>query len=64
MEPTGEKPRLQLIRETVKHKGIQVPKCEFGDIKNMIMREDDVWVCTFPRSGKLNILCMYIITLV
>lgn len=47
-EPGG-KPRLQL--ESMMHQGILILKCEIEEIKKMEMKEDDIWVCSFPRSG-------------
>lgn len=46
---SGGKPRLQI--DYMIHNGIQMPKCEIEDIKTLKMNEDDIWVCTFPRSG-------------
>ncbi|XP_053373334.1 amine sulfotransferase-like [Mercenaria mercenaria] len=45
----SEKPRLNL--EIVKCRGILIAKCERDEIEKMEMRDDDIWVCTFPRSG-------------
>ncbi|XP_060595287.1 sulfotransferase 1C4-like [Ruditapes philippinarum] len=33
------------------HKGVVILKCEIDDIHGLQMRDDDIWVCTFPRSG-------------
>lgn len=46
---SGAKPRIHL--KTMVHKGIVIAKCEIEEIKKMEMRDDDVWVCSFPRSG-------------
>jgi hypothetical protein len=38
--------------DVMMHKGILIAKCEIDKIQRFEMRDDDVWVCTFPRSGK------------
>ncbi|XP_045164645.2 sulfotransferase 4A1-like [Mercenaria mercenaria] len=45
----GEKENLQLRRAT--YKGIAMFECEIDDIEKMDTRDDDIWVCSFPRSG-------------
>lgn len=37
--------------DVMMHKGILIAKCEIDEIQKFEMRDDDVWVCTFPRSG-------------
>ncbi|XP_060569469.1 sulfotransferase 4A1-like [Ruditapes philippinarum] len=44
-----EKPDFQF--ERMVHKGEAMFKCEIDDIKRMETREDDIWVCSFSRSG-------------
>lgn len=44
----------------VKCKGHLLPNNfkNFGDeIESMKVRDDDIWVCTFPKTGKLPIYC-------
>lgn len=48
-KPAGEKPRIQLVRKH--YKGILMFENEIEEIEKMDTREDDVWVCSFPRSG-------------
>jgi hypothetical protein len=44
-----EKPRLQLVRKV--YKGVAMFENEVEEIEQMDTRDDDVWVCSFPRSG-------------
>lgn len=48
----GEKPDFQF--ERIVHKGVAMFKCEIDDIERMETREDDIWVCSFSRSGKIH----------
>lgn len=49
MAEQNEKPLLKLKPAT--YKGIAMFECEIDDIEKMETREDDIWVCSFPRSG-------------
>ncbi|XP_045170042.2 sulfotransferase 4A1-like [Mercenaria mercenaria] len=49
MDAAAEKPRLQLIRKV--YKGVVMFENEVEEIEKMETREDDIWVCSFPRSG-------------
>lgn len=33
------------------YKGIVVLEDQIEEIESMDIRDDDIWVCTFPRSG-------------
>ncbi|XP_060595160.1 sulfotransferase 4A1-like [Ruditapes philippinarum] len=48
-ETNDEKPRIQLGRK--QYKGIWMFDNEIEQIEVMDTREDDIWICTFPRSG-------------
>ena len=37
------------------YKGITLWNCDMERIKNMDILDDDVFVCTYPRSGKYNL---------
>ena len=45
------KPRMPLFQKV--YKGVLMFENEIEEIENMDTREDDIWVITFPRSGKL-----------
>ena len=45
------KPRMPLVRKV--YKGVLMYENEIEEIENMDTRQDDIWVITFPRSGKL-----------
>jgi hypothetical protein len=51
-ETNDEKPRIQLGRK--QYKGIWMFDNEIEQIEVMDTREDDIWICTFPRSGDYN----------
>jgi len=38
--------------KTIVYKGITLWNCDMGRIRNMEILDDDVFVCTYPRSGK------------
>ena len=40
------------------HKGILMVQCEIDEIQKFEMRDDDIWVCSFPRSGKGLSVCL------
>ena len=40
------------------HKGILMVQCEIDEIQKFEMRDDDIWVCSFPRSGKHLSVCL------
>ncbi|XP_060572025.1 sulfotransferase 4A1-like [Ruditapes philippinarum] len=46
---TDEKPAFHF--ERMVHRGVAMFKCEIDDIERMDTREDDIWVCSFSRSG-------------
>lgn len=48
-EITSEKPRFQLQRK--QYKGVWMFENEIEEIEKMDTRDDDIWVCTYPRSG-------------
>lgn len=48
-ENTSGKPRLQLNMQ--RYKGILFTSQEIEKIQIMEIRDDDVWVCSYPRSG-------------
>jgi hypothetical protein len=51
ISPEGnKKPKLPLIRKV--YKGILMFENEIEEIEHMDTREDDIWVITYPRSGK------------
>ncbi|KAL4222665.1 Sulfotransferase domain [Mactra antiquata] len=45
----AEKPKLQL--RLTAYKGIAMFECEFDEIQTMETKEDDIFVCSYPRSG-------------
>ena len=59
---SGEKSEDGAVAETkvnrkfdityMRHKGILICECEIDEIKKLEIRDNDIWVCTFPRSGK------------
>ena len=52
MAEQSEKPQPKL--RTATYKGIAMFECEIDDIEKMETKEDDIWVCSFPRSGESN----------
>lgn len=46
------KPRLQMVRK--RYKGIMMMENEIEEIQKMDLKEDDIWLCGFPRSGIFN----------
>lgn len=51
MEAAIEKPRIQLVRKH--YKGIWMFENEIEEIEKMDTREDDIWVCSYSRSGTI-----------
>ena len=47
-----EKPRLKF--KTKVYKGVVLLENEIEEIENMEIHDDDIWVCSYPRSGKSN----------
>ena len=47
-----ERPRLKFKTKT--YKGIILLENEIEEIENMEIHDDDIWVCSYPRSGKPN----------
>ena len=45
-----EKPRL--IFKTKVYKGVVLLENEIEEIEKMEIKDDDIWVCSYPRSGK------------
>lgn len=43
------KPRIQMVRK--RYKGIMMMENEVEEIEKMETREDDIWLCGYPRSG-------------
>jgi len=41
-----------IVVKTMVYKGITLWNCDLERIKNMEILDDDVFVCTYPRSGK------------
>ena len=50
MAEKEQKPRLFLKRKV--YKGVTMMENEVEEIEKMETRDDDIWVCSFPRSGK------------
>jgi hypothetical protein len=50
-DDADEMPDFQF--ERMVHKGVAMLKCEIDDIERMETRIDDIWVCSFPRSGRI-----------
>ncbi|XP_053373149.1 sulfotransferase 4A1-like [Mercenaria mercenaria] len=48
-ENAGERPDFEL--KSVVYKGVTMFECEIDDIEKLKIREDDIWVCGFSRSG-------------
>ena len=44
-------PVLRLAETT--YKGVVTYCFELPEIEKMEIRDDDIWVCSFPRSGKI-----------
>ena len=47
----NSKPRMPMAQKV--YKGVLMYENEIEEIENMGTRQDDIWVITFPRSGKL-----------
>lgn len=43
------KPQIKMKKKV--YKGIIMMENEIEEIENMETRPDDIWVCSFPRSG-------------
>ena len=50
--------KVNLRFELMMHKGILLLKGEPDEIRKLEMRDDDIWVCSFPRSGKRLSVCL------
>ena len=48
-----EMPELRL--GTRVYKGVYMMQCEAELISTMNTREDDIWVCSYPRSGMMGV---------
>ena len=56
-QPTEDHPMR--IKER-RFKGILMWQCEAEEFETMETREDDIWVCTYPRSGMLLFYYLHI----
>lgn len=48
-ETTAVKPNIKMKKKV--YKGILMMENEIEEIEHMDIRDDDIWVCSFPRSG-------------
>ena len=54
-----EKPRLKF--KTKIYKGVMLLENEIEEIENMEIHDDDIWVCSYPRSGESNASSYFIV---
>ncbi|XP_053373512.1 sulfotransferase 4A1-like [Mercenaria mercenaria] len=45
----ANKPKIQMVRK--RYKGILMMENEIEEIEKMDTKDDDIWVCSYPRSG-------------